>query len=59
MSIKMERVMTDQLRPGSKSARSFMEKSAFMRALLRIVGVMGVSLIMSGMLIGPLLVGRG
>ena len=47
----MERVLTNELRPGSKSARTFMEKSAVMKALLKIVGVLGVSLVMSGMLI--------
>ena len=47
----MERVRTNELRPGSKSARSFLEKSAIMKTLLKIVGVLGVSLVMSGMLI--------
>lgn len=47
--IKMERVKTNELKPGSKSARNFMEKSAIMKALLKIVGVLGVSLVMSGM----------
>ena len=45
----MERVRTNELRPGSKSARSFMEKSTVMKTLLKIVGVLGVSLVMSGM----------
>lgn len=49
-TIKMERVRTNELSSGSKSARNFMERSAFMKALLKIVGVMGVSLVMSGML---------
>lgn len=48
-SIKMERVKTNELGPGSKSARNLMERSSFMKALLKIVGVMGVSLVMSGM----------
>ena len=48
-SIKMERVRTNELRPGSKSARSFMEKSTVMKTLLKVVGVLGVSLVMSGM----------
>ena len=48
-SIKMERVLTNELSPGSKSARTFMEKSAVMKTLLKIVGVLGVSLVMSGM----------
>ena len=48
-SIKMERVQTNELKTGTKSARNFVEKSAFMKALLKIVGVLGVSLVMSGM----------
>lgn len=49
-TIKMERVKSNELKPGSKSARNFMEKSAVMKALLKTVGVLGVSLVMSGML---------
>ena len=52
----MERVNTNELKTGSKSARNLMERSAFMKALLKIVGVLGVSLVMSGKLEGPLLV---
>ena len=48
-SIKMERVNTSELKTGTKSARNFLEKSAFMKVLLKIVGVLGVSLVMSGM----------
>ena len=48
-SIKMERVKTSELKTGSKSARNFMERSAFMKGLLKVVGVLGVSLVMSGM----------
>lgn len=46
----MERVKTNELNQGSKSARNFMERSGFMKALLKVVGVLGVSLVMSGML---------
>ena len=49
-TIKMERVETHELKRGSKSARNLMERSAVMKALLKIVGVLGVSLVMSGML---------
>ena len=55
-TIKMERVKTNELSTGSKSARNFMEKSAVMKALLKIVGVLGVSLVMSGMLDGTSMV---
>ena len=52
----MERVKTSELKTGNKSARNFMERSAFMKALLKVVGVLGVSLVMSGMLQKNLLV---
>lgn len=56
-TIKMERVKSNELKPGSKSARNFVENSAVMKALLKIVGVLGVSLVMSGMLESHRLVG--
>lgn len=52
-TIKMERVMTNELKTGSKSARNFMERSAFMKALLKVVGVLGVSLVMSDGVLTP------
>ena len=52
-SIKMERVKTNELKTGSKSARNFMERSAFMKALLKFVGVLGVSLVMSDGVLTP------
>lgn len=48
-SIKMERVKSNELKPSNKSARNFMERSTFMKALLKVVGVLGVSLVISGM----------
>lgn len=56
-TIKMERVKSNELKPGNKYTRNFMEKSAAMKALLKIVGVLGVSLVMSGMLETRQLVG--
>lgn len=53
----MERVMTNELGSSSKSARNFMERSAAMKAFLKVVGVLGVSLVMSGMLTMLLLAG--
>ena len=44
----MERVKSNELKPGSKSARNLMERSVFLKALLKVVGVLGVSLVMSG-----------
>ena len=46
----MERVLTGELKPSSKHTRNFMERNAFMKIFLKIVGVLGVSLVMSGML---------
>lgn len=51
--IKMERVMTNELSSGSKSARNFMEKSATMKTFLKVVGVLGVSLVMSDGVLTP------
>ena len=51
--VKMERVKTNELKTGSKSARSFMERSGFMKALLKVVGVLGVSLVMSDGVLTP------
>lgn len=51
MTIKMERAKTSDLNTSSKSTRSFIERSALTKALLKVVGVAGVSLVMSGTLI--------
>ena len=52
-TIKMERIMTNELKTGNKSARNFMERSAFLKALLKVVGVLGVSLVMSDGVLTP------
>ena len=46
--VKLERVLTKELKPSSKYTRNFMERNAVMKAFLKIVGVLGVSLVMSG-----------
>ena len=46
--IKMERALTGELKPSSKHTRNFVERNAFMKVFLKIVGVLGVSLVMSG-----------
>ncbi len=51
-TIKMERVKTQDLKRENKVARSIIERSAFMKTLLKVVGVLGVSLVMSGILPG-------
>lgn len=48
LMIKMERVKSAELKTSSKSTRSFIEGSTFMKTLLKVVGVLGVSLVMSG-----------
>lgn len=51
-TVKMERVKTSDLGKSSKYARSFMERSRLMKMALELVGVLGVSLVMSGMFSG-------
>ena len=49
MTVKMERVKTSELGKANKSARNFMERSRFAKIFLKLVGVFGVALIMSGL----------
>lgn len=49
--MRMERVKSSDLRASSKSVRSFIERSTMTKALLKILGVVGVSLVMSGTLL--------
>ena len=42
--------MTQELKPSSKYTRSFMERNTFVKVFLKVVGVLGVSLVMSGMI---------
>lgn len=49
----MERVETDDLRYGAKTTRSFLEKSKVSQYLLRVLGVFGVSLVMSDGVLTP------
>lgn len=48
--IKMKRVRSNDLKGPSKSARRFLERSKIAQVFLKIIGVLGVSLVMSGML---------
>ncbi|KAL8736082.1 MAG: hypothetical protein Q9181_002568 [Wetmoreana brouardii] len=52
-SIKMERVQTSSLPTTSKHTRSFLEQSTVMKTTLKIVGVLGVSLVMSDGILTP------
>ena len=45
--------MTNELRPGAKRARNFIENSRVAQYALRIVGVFGVSLVMSDGVLTP------
>ena len=45
--VRMERHRTEDLGPSGKTVRSFLERSALAKVLLKIIGVLGVSLIMS------------
>ena len=49
----MERVHSNEMRPSSKTARQFIEESRFAKVILKLVGVFGVSLVMSGMFPKP------
>ena len=46
----MERVTTGELKSSSKHTRNFLERSTFMKIFLKLVGVLGVSLVMSGII---------
>lgn len=52
-STKMERVEVLSLRTTSKLTRSFIEASAIAKTVLKVVGVFGVSLVMSGKFCSP------
>ncbi|KAL8640578.1 MAG: hypothetical protein Q9226_008732, partial [Calogaya cf. arnoldii] len=47
-TINIERVKTSDLAFPNKATRSFLEKSKIMKILLKVIGVFGVSLVMSG-----------
>ena len=45
-TVKMERHMTDDLKPMNKGVRTFIEGSVAARITLKILGVLGVSMVM-------------
>jgi len=47
-TIKMERTGTNDLKPTTRSARTFIERSSVVKTILKVIGVLGVSLVMSG-----------
>lgn len=46
-TVKMERHLTNDLKPVNKGVRDWIEKSAAARVVLKILGVVGVSMVMS------------
>ncbi|KAL8829443.1 MAG: hypothetical protein Q9191_002008 [Dirinaria sp. TL-2023a] len=53
MNIKMERTLTSDLKPASRTARAFIERSVLIKTILKIIGVLGVSLVMSDGVLTP------
>lgn len=51
--IKMERVNTAEFRNGNRQARTFLEGSRTLQAVLKVIGVLGVSLVMSDGVLTP------
>jgi KUP system potassium uptake protein len=52
-TVKMERVLSADLRFANKSTRNFVEQSRIVRLLLKVIGVFGVSLVMSDGILTP------
>ncbi|KAF4636440.1 hypothetical protein G7Y89_g1645 [Cudoniella acicularis] len=52
-TVKMERHLTNDLRPVNKGVRNFIEKSATARVVLKFLGVLGVSMVMSDGVLTP------
>jgi KUP system potassium uptake protein len=46
-TVKMDRYLTGEMRPASKGLRSFIESSRVARVVLKFLGVLGVSMVMS------------
>ncbi|KAH6681627.1 putative potassium transporter 5 [Halenospora varia] len=52
-TVKMERHLTNDLKPVNKGVRDWIEKSAAARVVLKILGVVGVSMVMSDGVLTP------
>jgi len=46
-TVKMERHLTNELKPINRGVRDFLEKSKAAQVVLKILGVLGVSMVMS------------
>ena len=53
-TVKMERHLTNELKPMNKGVRSFIENSMAARIALKIFGVLGVSMVMASLLQSPI-----
>ena len=51
--VKIERYQTSELNYSGRTLRNGMERSAFAKAFLKIIGVLGVSLVMSDGVLTP------
>ncbi|KAL7909037.1 potassium transporter domain-containing protein [Trichoderma velutinum] len=51
--IRMERYHTNDLKPGGKSLRNFLESSKFCQIMLQLIGVLGVSMVMADGVLTP------
>jgi len=52
-TIKIERYLSNELRPSNRGFRNFLERSRITRAILKILGVFGVSLIIADGVLTP------
>lgn len=51
--IKMERYLTNEMRPANRQVRKTIESSAFFKTLLKVMGVFAVSMVMSDGVLTP------
>lgn len=52
-TVRMERHEADQLKPGSRAVRGWLERSHIAHAVLKMLAVLGVSLIMADGVLTP------
>ncbi|KAK9372535.1 potassium transporter-domain-containing protein [Lipomyces chichibuensis] len=52
-TVKMERYLTNEMKPAGKNIRSFIEHSSIARTALKVIGVLGVSLVMADGVLTP------
>jgi KUP system potassium uptake protein len=52
-TIKLQRHLTGELKPMNKGVRNFMENSAIARAVLKVLGVLGVAMVMADGVLTP------